>query len=110
MYQEDHGIIHNKFYDTKLQKEITFGRLEKFSSKTNRIVEIGTGDDGQWADPKIEPIWITATKQVRNYGIVGNGILAMEFRIPTLVLYTGQQLIMNFTVFGHFSILKNMRI
>ena len=48
MYQEDHGIIHNRFYDKKLQKPITFGTL----------------DEGQWADPKIEPIWITATKQV----------------------------------------------
>lgn len=48
MYQEDHGIIHNRFYDRKLQANITFG----------------TQLDGLWADPKVEPIWITAAKQV----------------------------------------------
>ena len=25
---------------------------------------LGSRDDGQWSDPKVEPIWITATKQV----------------------------------------------
>ncbi|CAF4899657.1 unnamed protein product, partial [Rotaria sp. Silwood1] len=47
MYQEDHGIIHNSFYDRLLNKTI---------GMSNR-------DDGQWSDPNIEPLWITATKQ-----------------------------------------------
>ncbi len=25
---------------------------------------LGTRDEGQWSDPNVEPIWITATKQV----------------------------------------------
>jgi hypothetical protein len=25
---------------------------------------LGSRDEGQWSDPKVEPIWITATKQV----------------------------------------------
>jgi hypothetical protein len=28
MYQEDHGIIHNSFFDTKLNKTIEFGKLK----------------------------------------------------------------------------------
>ncbi|CAF1537915.1 unnamed protein product [Rotaria sp. Silwood1] len=47
MYPEEHGIVHNSFYDRLLK--LTIGM-------NNR-------DDGQWSDPKVEPIWITATKQ-----------------------------------------------
>ncbi|CAF3395042.1 unnamed protein product [Rotaria sp. Silwood1] len=47
MYQEDHGIIHNSFYDRLL----------------NKTIGMGNRDDGQWSDPNIEPLWITATKQ-----------------------------------------------
>ncbi|UJR26834.1 hypothetical protein I4U23_008147 [Adineta vaga] len=54
MYEEDHGIIHNRFFDTKLQKLITFG----------------TGDEGQWSDPKVEPLWITATKQNKKAAVI----------------------------------------
>ncbi len=25
---------------------------------------LASRDEGQWSDPKVEPIWITATKQV----------------------------------------------
>ena len=69
MYQEDHGIIHNKFYDKKLGKEITFGSLRKQALLRNNSIfeKIGNQDDGQWADPRVEPIWITATKQVDNF-------------------------------------------
>ncbi len=31
MYEEDHGIIHNRFFDTKLQKLITFGKKKYHS-------------------------------------------------------------------------------
>ncbi|CAF2876113.1 unnamed protein product [Rotaria sp. Silwood2] len=48
MYPEEHGIVHNSLYDRLLK--LTIGM-------NNR-------DDGQWSDPKVEPIWITATKQV----------------------------------------------
>ncbi|CAF0733735.1 unnamed protein product [Adineta ricciae] len=54
MYEEDHGIVHNRFFDTKLQKAITFG----------------TGDEGQWSDPKVEPLWITATKQNKKAAVI----------------------------------------
>jgi len=27
-------------------------------------VNLGTRDEGQWSDSKVEPLWITATKQV----------------------------------------------
>ncbi|CAM4899115.1 unnamed protein product [Rotaria socialis] len=47
MYQEDHGIVHNSFFDRLL----------------NRTIGMGNRDDGQWSDPNVEPIWITATKQ-----------------------------------------------
>jgi len=66
MYEEDHGIIHNRFFDTKLQKLITFGK-KKYHSLIIMNFFIGTRDEGQWADPRIEPIWITATKQVENF-------------------------------------------
>ena len=29
------------------------------------LARLGSRDEGQWADPKVEPLWITATKQVR---------------------------------------------
>ncbi|CAF4386316.1 unnamed protein product, partial [Rotaria magnacalcarata] len=29
MYQEDHGIIHNRFFDTNLQKIVSFGTNNK---------------------------------------------------------------------------------
>ncbi|CAF2432949.1 unnamed protein product [Rotaria sp. Silwood2] len=54
MYQEDHGIIHNRFFDTKLGKIVTFD----------------TRDEGQWSDPKVEPIWITATKQNKRSAVL----------------------------------------
>ncbi|CAF0903576.1 unnamed protein product [Rotaria sp. Silwood1] len=54
MYQEDHGIIHNRFFDTNIKKSITFD----------------TRDEGQWADPKVEPIWITATKQNKRSAVI----------------------------------------
>ncbi|CAF0874983.1 unnamed protein product [Rotaria sordida] len=54
MYQEDHGIIHNRFFDTKLQKLVTFD----------------TQDEGQWSDPRVEPIWITATKQNKKSAVI----------------------------------------
>ncbi|CAF1300171.1 unnamed protein product [Rotaria magnacalcarata] len=47
MYQEDHGIVHNSFFDRLL----------------NRTIGMSSRDDGQWSDPNVEPIWITATKQ-----------------------------------------------
>ncbi|CAF4157282.1 unnamed protein product [Rotaria sp. Silwood2] len=47
MYPEEHGIVHNSFYDRLLK--LTIG--------------LDNRDDGQWSDPKVEPIWITATKQ-----------------------------------------------
>ncbi|CAF1455374.1 unnamed protein product [Adineta ricciae] len=47
MYQEDHGVIHNTFYDRLL----------------NKSIGMSSRDEGQWSDPSIEPIWITATKQ-----------------------------------------------
>ncbi|CAF1083781.1 unnamed protein product [Rotaria sordida] len=47
MYQEDHGVIHNSFYDRLL----------------NKTIGMSSRDDGQWSDPKVEPLWITATKQ-----------------------------------------------
>lgn len=28
MYQEDHGIIHNRFYDTELKNMVTFGKYK----------------------------------------------------------------------------------
>ncbi|CAF1001780.1 unnamed protein product [Adineta steineri] len=54
MYQEDHGIIHNRFNDTKLKKFITFN----------------TKDIGQWTDYNVEPIWITATKQNKKSAVL----------------------------------------
>ncbi|CAF5197763.1 unnamed protein product, partial [Rotaria magnacalcarata] len=54
MYQEDHGIIHNRFFDTNLQK----------------IVSFDTRDQGQWSDAKVEPLWITATKQGKRSAVL----------------------------------------
>ncbi|CAF3335834.1 unnamed protein product [Rotaria socialis] len=54
MYQEDHGIIHNRFFDTNLQKIVTFD----------------TRDEGQWSDTKVEPLWITATKQGKKSAVL----------------------------------------
>ncbi|CAF3570846.1 unnamed protein product [Adineta steineri] len=54
MYQEDHGIIHNRFNDTKLKKFITFN----------------TKDIGQWPDHKVEPLWITAAKQYKKSAVL----------------------------------------
>ncbi len=34
------------------------------SVKTKIGILLGSRDEGQWSDPKVEPIWITATKQV----------------------------------------------
>lgn len=66
MYQEDHGIVHNRFYDTQIQKQVTFGKIKHFlwGFLLKFIFLIDTRDEGQWSDPKVEPIWITATKQV----------------------------------------------
>ena len=65
MYQEEHGFIHNRFLDTKIQKVVTFGRhVENFLVNYMRIFVVDTRDAGQWSDPKVEPLWITATKQV----------------------------------------------
>ncbi|CAF3673563.1 unnamed protein product [Adineta steineri] len=47
MYQEDHGVVHNTFFDRLL----------------NKSIGMGSRDDGQWSDPNVEPLWITATKQ-----------------------------------------------
>jgi hypothetical protein len=35
-----------------------------FSIKTKIKILLVSRDEGQWSDPKVEPIWITATKQV----------------------------------------------
>ncbi|CAF1261505.1 unnamed protein product [Rotaria sp. Silwood1] len=47
MYQEDHGVVYNIFYDRLLN--ITIGMNDR--------------DNRQWSNPKVEPLWITATKQ-----------------------------------------------
>ncbi|CAF2632600.1 unnamed protein product [Rotaria sp. Silwood2] len=47
MHQEEHGIVHNTFFDRLLN--ITIGMNHR--------------DNRQWSDPKVEPLWITATKQ-----------------------------------------------
>ncbi|CAF4674343.1 unnamed protein product, partial [Rotaria sp. Silwood2] len=54
MYQEDHGIIHNRFFDTSIKKNVS----------------LDTRDEGQWSDPKVEPIWITATKQNKRSAVI----------------------------------------
>ncbi|CAF1123267.1 unnamed protein product [Didymodactylos carnosus] len=46
MYQDNHGVVHNTFYDRSLNK--TFG--------------MSIRDDTHW-NYTVEPIWITATKQ-----------------------------------------------
>lgn len=33
LYQEDHGIIHNRFFDIKINKTVTFGK--KIGSRIN---------------------------------------------------------------------------
>jgi hypothetical protein len=35
-----------------------------FSIKTKIKILLVSRDEGQWSNPKVEPIWITATKQV----------------------------------------------
>ncbi|CAF4396234.1 unnamed protein product [Rotaria sp. Silwood2] len=40
MYPEEHGIVHNSFYNRLLK--LTIG--------------LDNRDDGQWSDPKVEPI------------------------------------------------------
>ncbi len=35
-----------------------------FSIKIKIEILLESRDEGQWSDPKVEPIWITATKQV----------------------------------------------
>ncbi|CAF1254910.1 unnamed protein product [Rotaria sordida] len=47
MYQEEHGIVHISFFDRLL----------------NKTIGMDSRDEGQWSDPKVEPLWITATKQ-----------------------------------------------
>ena len=34
--------------------------------------KLGTGDEGQWSDPKVEPLWITATKQVESHFVISH--------------------------------------
>lgn len=48
MYEEEHGVIYNSFFDKLL----------------NKTINMGSRDEGQWSDPRVEPIWITATRQV----------------------------------------------
>ncbi len=53
------------FYDRLLKKTISMGLyLYILSLKTKIGIRLGSRDEGQWSDPKVEPIWITATKQV----------------------------------------------
>ncbi|CAF1471361.1 unnamed protein product [Adineta steineri] len=33
-------------------------------------IATGSRDEGQWSDPKVEPIWITATKQKKNTAVL----------------------------------------
>jgi hypothetical protein len=36
---------------------------------------VDTRDEGQWSDPKVEPLWITATKQVEDFFVIFNFML-----------------------------------
>ncbi|CAF4933941.1 unnamed protein product, partial [Rotaria sp. Silwood1] len=51
----------------------TEGMQATFSTMTypNHIsIVTGSRDEGQWSDPKVEPIWITATKQAKKSAVL----------------------------------------
>lgn len=69
MYQDEHGIVANRFYDQALNKTIDMCQLNLIDLQGRDETQhyclfVASRDEGQWADPKVEPIWITATKQV----------------------------------------------
>jgi hypothetical protein len=64
-------------------------------------------DEGQWSDPKVEPIWITATKQV--LFIESDSCMVFFVRVKIRQYSSGLQVRMNSMVFDRLSTVRYMQ-
>jgi len=68
-------------------------------------VNLGTRDEGQWSDSKVEPLWITATKQVfiQIWLNQENHLFFKIRRVKKQLFSFGRHVTMNFTAFDRWS-------